>query len=75
MSSITLKKGWQALQMQRVGPIVGRQLEIFVGSRFGVSDLSVAELPAEAARERIDPDAFDGLCVTMEGVEFAAARA
>ena len=27
----------------------------------------------EVARERINPDAFDGLCVAMQGVELAAA--
>ena len=34
--------------------------------------LPVAELPLEVACERIDPDAFDGLSVAMERVEFAA---
>src|SRR3990172_13252706 len=35
--------------------------------------LSVAELALEVARERIDPDAFDGLGVSRQSVEFAAA--
>jgi len=35
--------------------------------------LSVAKTLIEVAHERIDPDAFDGLCVAMQGVEFAAA--
>jgi len=35
--------------------------------------LSVAELALEVARERIDPDAFDGLGVAMQSVEFAPA--
>src|SRR6266849_592855 len=39
----------------------------------GVCDLSVAELSVEVAHERIDPDAFDGLSVAMQGVEFATA--
>src|ERR1019366_6916060 len=33
--------------------------------------LSVAELALEVARERVDPDAFDRLGVTMQGVELA----
>jgi hypothetical protein len=36
-------------------------------------NLSVAELPLEVARERIDPDAFDWLSVAMQDVELAAA--
>src|ERR1022692_5310200 len=35
--------------------------------------LSVAELPLELARERIDPDAFDRLIIAMQGIELAAA--
>ena len=35
--------------------------------------LSVAEMRTEVAHERIDPDALDGLCVAMEGVELAAS--
>ena len=35
-------------------------------------NLSGAELPLEVARERVDPDAFDGLGVAMQGVELAA---
>src|ERR1019366_6543171 len=35
--------------------------------------LSVAEMRTEVAHERINPDAFDGLCVAMEGVELAAS--
>jgi hypothetical protein len=34
--------------------------------------LSVAELPLEVARERIDPDTFNRLGVAMQGVELAA---
>src|SRR5216684_496632 len=36
-------------------------------------NLSVAELPLEVSRERIDPDAFDWLSVAMQDVELAAA--
>jgi hypothetical protein len=39
----------------------------------GVVGLTVAELPLEVAHERIDPDAFDGLSVAMQGIELAAA--
>ena len=35
--------------------------------------LSAAELALEVAREWVDPDAFDRLIVTMQGVELAAA--
>ena len=35
--------------------------------------LSVAKIPLEVVHERVDPDAFDGLSVAMQGVEFAAA--
>ena len=35
--------------------------------------LSVAEMRTEVAHERIDPDAFDRLCVAMQGVELAAS--
>src|ERR1017187_4262239 len=31
--------------------------------------LSVAEIRTEVAHERINPDALDGLCVAMEGIE------
>jgi hypothetical protein len=36
-------------------------------------NLSVAVLPLEVARERIDPDAFDRLSVAMQGIELATA--
>ena len=39
----------------------------------GKPSLSVAELPLEVARQRIDPDALDGLCVAMERVELTAS--
>ena len=35
--------------------------------------LYAAELALEVAREWVDPDAFDRLIVTMQGVELAAA--
>src|ERR1035438_8924388 len=35
--------------------------------------LSVAEMRTEVAHERINPDALDGLCVAMEGIELAAS--
>src|ERR1035437_3279179 len=35
--------------------------------------LSAAEFPLEVARERIDPDALDGLSVAMQGIELATA--
>ena len=35
--------------------------------------LYAAELALEVAREWVDPDAFDWLIVTMQGVELAAA--
>src|ERR1700677_229146 len=35
--------------------------------------LSAAEAALEVARERVDPDAFDGLSVAMQNVELAAA--
>src|SRR5208282_3895347 len=38
-----------------------------------MADLFLAEMLVEVPRERIDPDAFDGLCVAMQCVEFAAA--
>ena len=36
-------------------------------------NLSAAELPLEVARQRIDPDALDRLCMAMECVELAAS--
>ena len=33
----------------------------------------LAELTAEVAGQRVDPDAFDGLVAAMEGVELAAS--
>jgi len=38
-----------------------------------MDDLVVAEMLVEVPRERIDPDAFDGLCIAMQCVEFTAA--
>jgi hypothetical protein len=38
-----------------------------------MADLFGAEMLAEVPRERINPDAFDGLCVAMQCVEFTAA--
>ena len=35
--------------------------------------LSAAELALEVARERVDPNALDGLSVAMQNVELAAA--
>src|ERR1039457_5068339 len=35
--------------------------------------LSAAEFPLEVARERIDPDALDGLSVAMQGIDLATA--
>src|ERR1700738_3120026 len=40
---------------------------------FFMADLTVAEMRAEVARQRINPDALDGLCVEMEGVKLAAS--
>src|ERR1035441_5876988 len=37
------------------------------------ASLSVTELALEVARERINPDAFDGLSVSMQGVELTTA--
>src|SRR5450755_3271379 len=37
----------------------------------GKPNLSAAELQLEVTRERIDPDAFDGLSVAMQGIELA----
>ena len=37
------------------------------------ANLSVAEMPLEIACERVDPNAFDGLSVAMQGVELATA--
>jgi len=37
------------------------------------ANLFVTELPLEIAHERINPDAFDGLFVAMQGIELAAA--
>jgi hypothetical protein len=36
------------------------------------SNLGVAELSLEVARERVDPDALDGLSVAMQSVELTA---
>src|SRR6266436_8616056 len=36
-------------------------------------NLTVAKMRAEVARQRINPDALDGLCVAMEGVELPAS--
>jgi|NGEPerStandDraft_6_1074524.scaffolds.fasta_scaffold238307_2 hypothetical protein len=36
--------------------------------------LSAAEFPLEVARERIDPDALDGLSVAMQGIEPCRVR-
>src|SRR3990170_202298 len=36
-------------------------------------DLFVTKMPTKVAHERVDPDAFDRLCVAMERIEFAAA--
>src|ERR1035438_1159827 len=38
-----------------------------------MSDLFRAEMLVEVPRERINPDAFDGLCLAMQCVEFTAA--
>ena len=38
-----------------------------------MADLFRAEMLAEVPRERINPDAFDGLCVAMQCVELTAA--
>src|SRR5271163_677235 len=38
-----------------------------------MGDLLRAEVLVEVPRERINPDAFDGLCLAMQCVEFAAA--
>src|SRR5882672_4252806 len=39
----------------------------------GICELHVAELPLEVARERIDPDALDGLSVAVQDVELPTA--
>ena len=39
----------------------------------GIARLSVAELSAEGADERVDPDAFDRLGVTMQPIELATS--
>ena len=38
-----------------------------------IINLSATKMAAEVGHERIDPDAFDGLCVAMQGVELAAS--
>src|SRR5271167_322497 len=38
-----------------------------------MADLFLAEMLVEVPCERINPDAFDGLCVAMQCVEFTAA--
>jgi hypothetical protein len=35
--------------------------------------LFVTKMPAKVAHERINPDAFDGLCVAMKRIEFATS--
>src|ERR1039457_3310235 len=39
----------------------------------GLYDLGIAEMALEVACKRIDPDAFDGLSMSMQSVEFATA--
>src|SRR5579863_1703645 len=40
---------------------------------FCIAHLTVGKLRTEVVRQRINPDALDGLCVAMEGVKLAAS--
>ena len=66
----------QELFFEGGGQGVGRSRRrwfTFPAHAVGLCDLAIAEMTLEVACKRIDPDAFDGLSVSVQGVELASA--
>ena len=61
--------------LERRGELIADGWSRFSGSGHvdRVTDLPVAELALEVAHKRIDPDAFDGLCMAVQDVELTPA--